>query len=380
LRRIWRWIRDVIADRGEQEPVPIFLERRGEGGYSFRLGLRAGFGGQETARIPVRKRINPDPHPVLKEIHHCEVAGRVLEAANVHALREKVGALLDSIAPSRSLPLAYFRVPAMDYVVPVYEDDGHIVSPVIGGPSLKSRDLAGIRREVCRYLVATGYVHEAEEVTVGVLRPSDLSLVAPAAIVRSLTDDEMWIPTVEGTSVEGPVVGVLGHAAELRPAERRRAGAGPVAQDTAPAAPEIISLIRFVRAELERMRSDADLEALYACEVRAEIWADAERRTEDAGTRLVAYLDDGESTRLELQVRRTGAGDVAVALEDHHINVFLARGENALARQVGRYLAAGRFLRFAEEVEIHAAEAPRAERLETDSIWTFTEEVQSTWS
>ncbi len=380
MRRLWRWIRDVIADRGEHDPVPIFLEKASGGDYSFRLGLRAGIGGQETARIPVGRRLNPDPHPVLKEIHHCEVAGRVLEAANVYALREKVAALLDSIAPSRSLPLAYFRVPAMDYVLPVYEDDGHIVSPVIGGPSLRSRDLGGIRREVCRYLVAAGYVHDPEEVTVGVLRPSDLSLVPPAAIIRSLGDAEVWIPTVEGSSAEGPVVGVLGHAAQLRPAERRRAGAGPAAQDTAPAAPDVISLIRFVRAELERMRSKTDPEALYATEVRPEIWAAAERRSDDAGTRLVAYLDDGESTRLTLGVRRTGAGDLAVALEDSHINVFLARSENALCRQVGSYLAAGGFLRFAEEVEIHAAEPPRSERLDTDSIWTHPEEVQATWS
>lgn len=380
LRRFGRWVRDVIADRGEQDPVPIFLERGEAEAYSFRLGLRAGIGGHETARIPVGKRINPDPHPVLKEIHHCEVAGRVLEAANVYALREKVAALLDSIAPSRSLPLAYFRVPAMDYVVPVYEDDGQIVSPVIGGPSLRSRDLGGIRREVCRYLVATGYVHDPEEVTVGVLRPSDLSLVSPAAIVRSLKDAGVWIPTVEGSSAEGPVVGVLGHAAQLRPPERRRSGAGPAAQDTAPAAPDVTSLIRFVRAELERMRSKTDPDALYATEVRPEIWAVVERRTEDAGSRLVAYLDDGESTRLALVVRRTGAGDFAVALEDSHINVFLAQSENALARQVGRYLAAGGFLRFAEEIEIHAAEPPRSERLDTDSIWTHPEEVQATWS
>jgi len=380
MRRMWRWIRDVIADRGEHDPVPIFLEKASGDHYSFRLGLRAGIGGHETARIPVGRRLNADPHPVLKEIHHCEVAGRVLEAANVYALREKVAALLDSIAPSRSLPLAYFRVPAMDYVLPVYEDDGHIVSPVIGGPSLRSRDLGGIRREVCRYLVAAGYVHDPEEVTVGVLRPSDLSLVPPAAIIRSLGDGDVWIPTVDGSSAEGPVVGVLGHAAQLRPAERRRAGAGPAAQDTAPAAPDIVSLIRFVRAELERMRSKTDPDALYATEVRPEIWAAAERRTDDAGTRLVAYLDDGESTRLTLNVRRTGAGDVAVALEDSHINVFLARSENSLCRHVGSYLAAGGFLRFAEEVEIHATEPPRSERLDTDSIWTHPEEVQATWS
>jgi hypothetical protein len=128
------------------------------------------------------------------------------------------------------------------------------------------------------------------------------------------------------------------------------------------------------------MRSDTDPSALYACEVRPEIWAAAERRTDDAGSRLVAYLDDGESTRLELSVRRTGAGDVVVALEDRHINVFLAHSEAALAQQVGTYLTAGGFLRFADEVEVHAAQAPRAERLETDSIWTFTEEVKSTWS
>ena len=260
MKRVWRWIRDVIADRGEHDPVPIFLEKAGQDGYSFRLGLRAGIGGHDTARIPVGKRINPDPHPVLKEIHHCEVAGRLLEAANVYALREKVGALLDSIAPSRSLPLAYFRVPAMDYVVPVYEEDGHIVSPVIGGPNLKSRDLAGIRSEVCRYLVATGYVHEADEVTVGVLRPSDLSLVPPAAIICSLAEHGMWIPTVEGSSADGPVVGVLGHAAQLRPAERRRAGAGPAAQDTAPAAPDATSDSLAAPDALRRSRKYARYE------------------------------------------------------------------------------------------------------------------------
>ena len=370
----------MIADRGEQDPVPIFLERADQDGYSFRLGLKAGIGGQEVARIPVGKRINPDPHPILKEIHHCEVAGRVLEAANPYALRDKVGALLDSIAPSRSLPLAYFRVPAMDYVVPVYEDDGHIVSPVIGGPNLKSRDLGGIRREVCRYLVSTGYVHDPEEVTVGVMRPSDLSLVPPAAVIRSLADPEFWIPTVEGTSAEGPVVGVLGHAAQLRraraPPRRRRSrraghGArrarGGVADQVRARGARADALGRRPRRAVCLRGAPGDLGRRRAAH-------------EHSGSRLVAFLDDGESTRLELNIRRTGAGDFVVALEDRHINVFLAHSESALARQVGTYLTAGGFLRFADEVEIHAAQAPRAERLETDSIWTFTEEVQSTWS
>jgi hypothetical protein len=371
---LWSWIRRVIADRGEVAPVPVYLERAPDGhGYVFRLGVRAGFGGQETARIPVHARINPSPHPILKEVHYCEVAGRTLEAANVYALKEKVAALLEGIAPARSLPLAYFRVPAMDYELPVYEQDGRIVSTVLGGPNLKARDLAGIRQVVCRYLVATGYVSTPEEVTVGVLRPRDLSLVDPAAVFRSYTDPDVWLPSVEGVSPEGPVVGVLGHAATLRDPERRRAGGGPSATDTAPAAPDVLSLLRFVRAELARSRRGGDPSAYFASELRPEIWLDAERRTEDSGLRLVAYLSDDESTRLELAVRHTGAGDVACALEAGGINAFVEPDENALASAVGRYLYSQGFLRFAEEVEIHAVEAQRAERLEADSIWTHEE-------
>ena len=194
-------MREVIADRGENVPVPIFLERNAGGdGYGFRLGVRAGFGGGETARIPVHSRVNEAPHPILKEVYSCEVAGRTLEAANVFALREKVAALLDGIAPARALPLAYFRVPAIDYELPVYEDDGQIVAPVIAGPKLKARDLAGIRRHICRYLVSAGYVASEDEVSIGVLRPRDLRLVEPAGVFRSFEDAELWMPSVEGVS------------------------------------------------------------------------------------------------------------------------------------------------------------------------------------
>ena len=385
---LWSWIRAVIADRGEHEPVPIHLEKTaGEDGYAFRLGLRAGFGGQETARIPVRRRPNPSPHPVLKEIHECEVAGQHLEAANVYALRAKVGRLLDSIAPARTLPLCYFRVPAMDYELPVYEEGGMLTSPVIGGQNLKAPDVAGIRGVVCRYLESAGYVHDASEVSVGVVRPRDLSRVAPAAVFRSETDPELWLPSVEGISPDGPVVGMVGHPAELRSGERRRRGGGPDIEDAAPAAPDVIALLRFLRAELGRAGSKA-AEGLYACEVRPEIWTAAEARTEDAGTSLVAHLSDDDTTRLELVVRHTGAGDYAVALEDQGINVFLAQDEDGLASLVGRHLAGAEFLRFAEEIEIHKVESPRSERLGIEPIRTDGaeappenhEEVQAAWS
>jgi hypothetical protein len=368
---VWRWARHVVTDRGEGTPVPIFLERIGhDGGYRFRLGVRAGFGGQETARIEVHRRLNPDPHPVLKEIFSCEVAGRTLQAANVFALQAKVAALLDSIAPARTLPLCYFRAAAMDYELPVYEHEGRISSPIIGGPRLRATDLAGIRRHICRYLVSAGYVHEPEDVQVLVLRPRDLRLVPPAAVFRSSADPEVWIPCVDGISAEGPVVGVLEHAAHLRYPRRARFGSGLAAGEASPAAPEIVSLLRYMRLELAGEGRALDPATLYAAEVRPDQWALAEARLSETGARLVAYLADDQGTRLETAIRRTGAGESTTAIEDRGISVFAADSDEELAGAVGRYLAAQGFLRFAEEIEVHPAEMPRAERLDVDTIWT----------
>ena len=366
---LWGWIRHTIAYQGEYAPVPIHLERDDDG-YVFRLGVRAGFGGQETARLPIEHRQNNDPHPVLKEIYSCEVAGQTLEAANLFALREKVASSLEMIAPARILPLAYFRVPPIDYSLPVYEDDGEIISPVLSGPKLKARELAGMRREVCRYLLSAGYVEDESEVTVGVLRPRDLRLVGPAAIFRSQLDAEFWLPTVEGISAEGPVIGVLANAARLSEPERRRAGGAPLVQDTAPAEADVMSLLRLLRAEMAPKYDYEQMAALYASEIRPEIWEAVEARSDDAGIRLVAYLTDDEGTVLELGVRRLSTGDLCAALADTGINAFLADTADGLASAVGAHLHRSGFLRFAEEIEIHAAEAPRAERLDTEAIWT----------
>src|SRR5919108_304703 len=127
-------VESVVPDHVIDQAVPISLERNREAAvemgavnppdvpvYRFRLGLRAGFSGDQSAAIPVFKKVNPHPHPVLKEIFYCEVAGTDVEAANVHALRDKVARVLETLAPGKALPIAYFRVPAMDYSLPVYE-------------------------------------------------------------------------------------------------------------------------------------------------------------------------------------------------------------------------------------------------------------------
>ena len=361
VRRLGRAVRRVLADVGEHEPVPIHLERVPGGGYAFRLGVRAGFGGHDTARVAITQRVNPDPHPILKEIHACEVAGRRLEAANVHALRAKVAALLEAIAPARALPLCFFRAPAMDYELPVYEARGELSSPVLGGPRLRGRDLAEMRRRACRHLVAAGYVAGPDEVTVGVLRPRDLRRVPPAAVFRSLEDPDVWVPSVEGVSADGPVVGVLGEATRLRGEERPRPAAGPSPPPRAPAAPDIVELLRFLRTARGRRGGARDL---YASEVRPEIWAAAERRLQPTGRRAVAYLADGEGTELQLPLLRTGFGELAVALHDRGICVFLAPTEAGLAAAVGRYLGGTGFLPATAAVELRDVEPPRPERLD----------------
>jgi hypothetical protein len=327
-------------------------------------------GGQETGRIEVRRRLNPDPHPVLKEIFSCQVAGRTLEAANVFALQAKVAALLDSIAPARTLPLCYFRAVPMDYELPVYEHEGRFSSPIIGGPKLRAADLAGIHQHVCRYLVSAGYARDADDVQALVLRPRDLRLVAPAAVFRSSADPDVWIPCVDGVSAEGPVVGVLGRAARLRHPSRPRPGAGPAVGQTSPAAPEVVSLLRCVRLELAPGRRALDPGTFYATDVRRDQWALAEARLSDLHGRLVAYLSDDQGTRLEMAIRRTGAGESIAAIDDRGISFFAADSDEELAGAVGRYLAAQGFLRFAQEIEIHPEEKPRAERLDADTIWT----------
>jgi hypothetical protein len=359
----------VIVATGEDDPVPVELERTGPDAYAFRLGLRAGLGGLQVARIAVRRRPNPDPHPILKEVHSCEVAGQTLEAANVYALRAKAAAALDAIAPARTLPLCWFRAPAADYELAVYEHGGEFVCPLLSGPKLRARDLAGIRRLVCRHLVTAGYAAEPDEVQVGVLQPRDLRKVAPAAVFRSDADPDLWLPAVEGLSDEGPVLGVLDHGVALGRARRR--AAGPASGEAVATAPDVISLLRVLRGEWARRRRLPEPDALYAAEVPAAAWAAAEARTRDAGTRLVGHLDDGE---LELPVRRTGAGDVATALQDRGITVLLAADEAALAQAVARHLAAGGFLRHPHDVEVRSAAPERPERLEADAIRTHEPE------
>jgi hypothetical protein len=326
--------------------------------------MRSGFGHSE-AGLPVYRRVNPSRHPILKEIYFCEVAGQTLEAANVFALRAKVQQALEAIAPAHSLPLGYFRAARFDYSLPVYEEGRRLVCPVLTGPSIKGRELSDLRGPVTRWLRSAGYLADQEEPEIEVVRPSDLRLVPPAALIRSVDDEETWMPTVEGSSIEGPVIGLLAHPAVLHVPQRRLAGSDEAAP---PSARDVTGLLRYLGSELAVRGHVLNPWSLFASDVRPEIWSRTEEITDATSRRLQCFIEGGPELRLP--IRLTAAGEVCAALQEHGITVFLAGDDEALATTVGRYLAAAGFLRHVEDIRLEREERAPAESLDPDAIWT----------
>ena len=378
--KLWEWTKRTVTDQtGGIKPVPVDIERNPDAIvelgaenppdvplYVLRVGVRSGFG-RVRAGLPVYRRDNPSPHPVLKEIYQCEVAGKVLEAANIYALRAKVQRELEVIAPARTLPLCYFRASRFDYSLPVYEEGSRLVCPVLTGPAIRAESLAELRAPVVRYLQTAGYLMPDEEPEVLVLRPSDLRLVVPAAVIRCLDDPALWIPTVEGASVEGPVIGLLAHPVELATGSRHRRGTG---EAPPPSAPDVTALLRYIGGELVRRGSLLSPWALYANEVRPEIWARTEKLTDPTARVLTAHLEGG--TALEVPIRHTAAGESVGALRDQGIAVFLAGDQDALANVIGRYLVECGFLRDPADLRPELITSPPPERLDPDSIRTWS--------
>lgn len=376
---VWKWTKRVVADTGGGfEPVPVGLERNpdavvGLGAenppdvplYVLRVGLESGFG-RTQAGLPVYRRENPSAHPILKEIYSCEVAGKVLEAANVYALREKVQRQLDAIAPAHQLPLCYFRAPRWDYSLPVYAEGSHLVCPVLTGPKIKASDLAEIRSAVVRHLRTAGYLASDEEAEILVVRPSDLRQVPPAAVICSLDDSEVWFPTVEGTSPEGPVIGLLAHSALIRTDQRPRAGIP--AEQAPPSGLDVTALLRYIGNEMVSGGQLLNPWSLYAREVRPEIWARTEELTDPTTHTLECRLEGGEA--LEAPVRHTSAGEYVAALQERGISVFLGGDLDALTATVGRYLVEAGFLRHPGDLRTETVRERPPERLDLDTIWT----------
>jgi hypothetical protein len=311
---ILRWARDVVVAQELGEPPALRMSADGAG---FEVDLRDG----GRIRLPVSRRPNPSPHPILKEIHACEVAGRTLEAESTEALAERVVAALETIAPGGRLPLLWFRAPATGYEVAAYRDGDDVACPVLGaGRRLKAPTVAALRREVTRNLVSGGQLHEDDELEVRMLRAADARRIAPRAVLSS---ERQWLPCV----------GDDGGLRTLDPV-----GGAPVE------AGDLLTLLR----EARRRSGDA---RLHAVDVDPDAWHEAAGATRPSGMRLTAEPQSGSGPRLELEVRRLPAGDLAAAVDDDGIQVFLAADERALAELVGNRLARSGFVAFPGEVE-----------------------------
>jgi hypothetical protein len=318
------WARNVIADHGQVAPIPVRVDD-GDDGCFLVAGVNGG-----AARIAVDRRPNPAPHPILKEIHSCQVAGRRLEAESADALRRKVAAMLEGMAPARSLPLAYFRAPAARYELPVYEDDGQIVAHAFGGPRSRARDLAGVHAHVARHLASAGYVASEEDLLVGLVDQADLSLIEPAAVLRSLRDPELWIPWTDRGDTTEPRIDELG-------------------LDAPAAGNDVLSVLAWTRHRL-----GAAGDALYAAGVAPQAWRAVEGRAAGTGVVLRAQLTGGQAMRLELPVLRAD-GELAVAVDSGGIDVFLAGSAEDLAAMVGQRLVQCGFLASVDGVAVAPA-------------------------
>jgi hypothetical protein len=218
---------------------------------------------------------------------------------------------------------------------------------------------------VTRWLHSAGYLLDEEEPEVQVVRPSDLRLVPPAAVIRCLDDDGLWMPTVEGVSAEGPVIGLLVHPAELK-AEARDGGS--LLPDAPPAGADVTALLRYVGNELARRGTLTNPWGLYASDIRPEIWARTEELTDTTSRTLGCHLEG--AGELRLPIRHTAAGEVLAAIQEHGITVFLAGDDDALAAAVGRYLVGAEFLRHAGDVRVEVDREAPSEMLDPAAIWT----------
>ena len=242
---------------------------------------------------------------------------------------------LEPIAPGRSLPLCYFRAPAMDYELPVYEHGLALVCPVLGGPKPEgarprrhprlrsaatwSRRATCGRRTRCRGARAPS------------ARPAPRR--RPQPCFRSpRTSRSSGSPPSRASRPRARWSACVGHAAELGGASAAAGRRAARARTPPSAAPTSLALLRYLAAELGRAGSGLDPWTSTPPTSGPEIWAAAEARTEDAGAGSSRTSRDGESTRLELaSAAHAARAIVAVRARGRGISVFLAADEDALA-------------------------------------------------
>ncbi|MCL6499320.1 MAG: hypothetical protein K6U07_04765 [Firmicutes bacterium] len=248
--------------------------------------------GDGEARLPVYWEPRPTSRdPLVREVYRVRVAGRTLEAGNLHVLgdrlRDALGSLLATGQPPR------FWLVNGTSAVPVYRE-GEAYVALTDGPRLWGKDLAELVGRYAHYLASCNGGRRAP-VSVALFSPADLDVHWPELV---------WV----GPGVWVPVFGVDGRLTAFGPRDRTwSVAAGPGA---------VLEL-------WERVGND-----LVACGLLqhpAALWG-----SEVSDSTRGALLASSEPTGLALrfvQFHPSGAGRVTLPIRRLEGRVFASCGE-----------------------------------------------------
>ncbi len=183
VRAPWAAVRVELSLVGN----PSFGHGAGQGVPRYFYLVRAN-GTTLEARLPVFWDPRPaSQDPLMREAYRVRVAGRLLEAGNLHVLTERVRGLLDGLLAAGDLPQFWLVNGAS--AIPVYRHGG-AYKALTDGPRLWGWDLADLRARYTRYL-ASRTSGECGPVAVVLLSPTDLDVHPPEVI---LVGPGLWIP------------------------------------------------------------------------------------------------------------------------------------------------------------------------------------------
>lgn len=245
--------------------------------YAIRLN------GAGEARLPVYWDPRPDsPDPLVREAYRVRVAGRTLQAGNLHVLGEQVraavGALLAAGGPPR------FWLVNGAGAVPVYREGDAYVA-LTDGPRLWGRDLGELVSRYAHYLDSCNG-GPSGRVTVALFSSADLDVHPPVA---TLVGPGLWIPAFASG----------GHLTAFGPADRRW---------SVPGGPEaVLALWEQAAGELAAAGLLHHPAALWVAELREQTRAALVATSQPTGLalRFVRFGGPGGGP-VSLPVRRSG--------------------------------------------------------------------------
>jgi hypothetical protein len=294
--------------------------------YFFELGLSRVIEGGGQATLPVYWRPNTSPHPMLKEIYSVEVAGIMVEKANILAVEKALPDAVQSLANYGTLPYYFIDIPGRARI-PVYLVDGKLQTRVGDDAQLEEDDVGQLWHALGDYLIPTRVTNSREEVTVSLLFWKELRIYPPAFIFRN-GKGKIWIPIFyRGERLN---YDVIGQPSRLLPIS------------------EAFNLREEVAAGLTASKMLSSPFELRMDQVQREIW-DRLEKTVAPTDRVLSYYE--ETTRTELPIFEVRGG-LLVPQVTSTVKINFGRDIEDLLKRAAEELIRERKISSASYVEI----------------------------